>query len=98
MRDSIHIIMQGSPDELEINDIKQSLQQLDQIRDVHHTHIWSLSGRDYFFEAHLVVPDIKISQTQDLTGQIKSILAQEFNIYHVTLQYEAVDCGENNLH
>ena len=97
LREATNVVMQGTPPELELEEIKQRLIALEKVLDVHHTHLWSLTTRDAFFEAHVKVEDMPISESEKITRKIESILAEEFDINHVTLQYEHNSCEEDKL-
>jgi len=51
-----------------------------------------LNDKDIHFEAHVDVPDMKVSESNELLKQAENILHEEFDINHVTLQFECGQC------
>jgi cobalt-zinc-cadmium efflux system protein len=39
---TIHLLMEGTPEDLSTTEIKSSMEEVDDVEDVHHIHIWSL--------------------------------------------------------
>ena len=97
LREATNVVMQGVPSELELEEIKERLNALPEVREVHHTHLWSLTLRDAFFEAHVRVEDMLISESEEITKKIEALLEEEFGINHVTLQYEHNHCEAERL-
>jgi len=85
---TIHLLMEGAPETIDINDIKSSLSSLKNIEDVHHVHIWSLDEKTIALEAHIVANINTFDEMEALKQLIKQELADKFNITHSTLEFE----------
>ena len=97
-RKSLHILMQFVPAGIEIAEIIEKLSSIDRIQGIHHLHLWQLTDKQIHLEAHVEVSnDCMVSETEQLTEQIRHILEHGFEITHVTLQYEYKPgkCEEN---
>jgi cobalt-zinc-cadmium efflux system protein len=92
LKETLHILMQGAPANIDIPDLQKELSKLEEINDVHHTHIWMLSEKEIFFESHINIQDMPVSKTSELTENIKKILTEKFGVTHITLQYEVNGC------
>ncbi len=93
LKESVGILMQFSPPEIDQEDVIQALQEIVEIKSVHHVHIWQLSDHQIYFEAHLVLAqNLPVSETQAITVNAKRLLNSRFNITHTTFQYEPVSC------
>ncbi len=97
IKQTAHILMQGAPHNIDLNEIEKSLMNISEIENIHHTHIWSLSDKEIFFESHINIKDIPVSRTSALTEKIKEILSEKFGITHLTLQYEVNGCSGGNI-
>ena len=86
IRDALHILLQGTPQDLEINDAIGALQALPGVADVHHVHAWSLTSGVNVFSSHLLVPDAH--EAQRVLEEATRLLRQRFNIYFSTIQIE----------
>ena len=90
---SLKIIMQFTPDNLDINEIAKDIHNISGVKNIHHIHIWQINEHDIMFEAHIdMEKDIKITQFEEILVSVKKYLHDKYDIHHVTLQPEyAVD-------
>ena len=52
-----------TPEDIQVKDIIKELQLLDDIKNVHHVHIWQLNEQEVHLEAHIdFQDDITLSQ------------------------------------
>ena len=96
---TIHLLMEGTPEELSSEDIKLSAEKINQVEDVHHIHIWHLDEHRIALEAHVVVTADKLKEVEVIKDQLKLLLKDEFNITHSTLEFEShidANCDEND--
>lgn len=98
-RSSLRIIMQFTPDNIDIVKIAGELETLDGVRNVHHVHVWQINEHDLMFEAHIdISDDIRISGFEKILDHIKTVLSY-YNINHSTIQPEfAVDDSKKIIH
>ncbi|MCA1754008.1 MAG: cation diffusion facilitator family transporter [Spirochaeta sp.] len=88
LKSSLRIIMQFTPENMEVEKIVKELEELPQIKNLHHLHVWQINEHDVMFEAHADVnQNITISEFEIILEQIKTIL-QRFEITHYTIQPE----------
>ena len=85
---TIHLLMEGSPDYIVSDDIKNSIKKISGIQDTHHIHVWHLDENRIAMEAHVVVTANKLSEVEDIKDKIKLLLKNNFNIVHSTLEFE----------
>jgi cobalt-zinc-cadmium efflux system protein len=88
VRNSTHILLEGAPRELDIQQITVALEQLEGVVDVHDLHIWTISSGMDALTGHIVVRDQMLSQSSKLLYEINKMLAQRYNISHTTIQLE----------
>ncbi len=95
LKESVGILMQFSPPEIDQQEVVLVLQEIPEIRSVHHIHLWQLSDHQINFEAHLVLSEnLPVSDTNEITQSAKQLLKSRFSITHTTFQYEFVS-GED---
>lgn len=87
--ESVHVLMEGAPQHLDAEEIRQALAAISGVTDVHDLHLWSLGGRTPLLTAHLVV-DHSI-RAHDVLRIATAALESRFGIGHVTLQIEPAD-------
>ena len=85
---TIHLLMEGTPNNISVNDIKSSLEDLSGVEDVHHIHVWNLDEKRVALESHVVVNLNKFKEVENIKDKIKTILKKRFGITHSTLEFE----------
>jgi len=89
---TIHILMQGTPEDISINEVIQAMEQVKGVSNVHHVHIWQLDEHKNALEAHVVIDDFVETETVKIA--LKTELEQRFGIAHSTLEFETSRCGK----
>jgi len=98
LRQSVGILMQETPHGIDLTAIKKELENLPEIDNIHHVHVWNLTDREIHFECHVdLKEDIKISDTEHINKKIHGILREKFGIVHVTVQHEYNCCDDKNI-
>ncbi len=98
LKQAYDILMQATPPEIDINMIKQNLEKIDSIENIHHVHVWKLNDSQIHFECHVDLKnDIKISETDLLLSNIKTVLREQFSIEHTTIQFEYNCCDNKSM-
>lgn len=87
LRDSIHLLMEGTPDGVSLPEVTQALEDLDGVADAHHVHAWALTSGKHVFSGHLRVR--KGVDPQDVLKAAHSMLRDRFGFFFVTLQVES---------
>ncbi|MBM7649009.1 cobalt-zinc-cadmium efflux system protein [Bacillus ectoiniformans] len=86
IKESLHILMEGSPHAVHIQKVKAALTSIDGVKNIHDLHIWTITSGFDSLSCHLLIEDDKSSQ-QVLQEAINRIKA-EFHIEHTTIQIE----------
>ncbi|MCR9221526.1 MAG: cation diffusion facilitator family transporter [Alphaproteobacteria bacterium] len=86
LRDAAHLLMEGAPAELDLEEIAAALEGLDGAAGAHHVHAWALTSGRNVFSGHLRVEDG--ADPQDLLERATSLLKQRFGFYFTTVQIE----------
>ncbi|MBF0225185.1 MAG: cation transporter [Desulfobacterales bacterium] len=97
LKASVKILMNATPEGIDLQAIQESLSDIQEIIGVHYLHTWQLSSSDIAFSCHLVVEDQLVSHTEKLVEQINHLLLHKFGINHPILQIETKNCGEGSL-
>lgn len=98
LRESVDILMQATPPGLDLIQVKEKLESIPGIDNIHHVHAWNLNDQEIHFECHVdLKSDFRISETEDIQVAIREILMNNFGIRHVTVQYEYNCCEDKNM-
>lgn len=96
LRASIDLILGAVPYNVNAQAVLDYLNGINGVTAVHDLHIWGLSTQENALTAHLVMPEVVLSDAD--YEHINHILRHDFKINHVTLQVErgnsANPCGQ----
>ena len=99
VRDSVHILMEGTPDNISLTSIEALLRTHANVQAVHDLHVWSITSGLHALSCHVVVDgDMNIDESSSLIHALETKL-QTLGISHATIQVENLRCptdhGEN---
>jgi cobalt-zinc-cadmium efflux system protein len=86
LRESLDILMEAVPPHIDIERLRSEMEQVPGTNRVHDLHVWTLTTGRYALSAHAVI-DASAS-TDVILEQMREILAQRFEVHHVTIQLE----------
>ena len=90
LRQVLKIFLQATPDNVDLDAIRQEILQLGDITDMHDTHVWSLDGNYHILTAHLVLPDDRPTHELSAIRMRVNQLLKQHHIDHITVQFEVV--------
>lgn len=85
---TVHILMEGTPEHLSIDEVIHEIMTLKQVESVHHVHVWQLDEHRNALEAHVVVHEQNLADIELIKRRIKKHLHDRFRIEHSTLEIE----------
>lgn len=89
LKESVTILMQMAPSQVKVGEIEKRLLKIPEIQNVHHIHLWNLTDKLIHFECHLILTEDKqVSETNEIQEKVRKVLHDEFDIEHVTIQFE----------
>jgi cobalt-zinc-cadmium efflux system protein len=99
LKDSFQVLMLFAPENIPVQEIVKEIQEgLDEVKNVHHVHVWQLNEDETHFEAHIDFNnDISLSEFDVILVKIEELLYQKFHINHVNIQPEYGKCGPKDI-
>ncbi|HVA70474.1 MAG TPA: cation diffusion facilitator family transporter [Acidimicrobiales bacterium] len=90
LRDAGRILLQASPDTLDLNDVRAHLSRVQHVLDVHDLHAWSVTSGSLTLSAHVVVEGhcFDSGHAPQILDALQKCLAEHFDIEHATFQLE----------
>ncbi|XP_032241154.2 zinc transporter 2 [Nematostella vectensis] len=86
VRDTIHVLMEGTPKNVNYNAVKAGLENIQGVVAAHSLHIWSLTVNKAALAVHLAVgPNVDSQKVLNIAHQK---LKTQFQIFHSTIQVE----------
>lgn len=93
---TINILMQSSA-QLNYEQVKEDIESLPSVNSLHHVHTWLTDEKTIYFEAHVELSDISLSQSSIILEEINRILFEKYKISHTTIQFEVDRCSNKKL-
>lgn len=87
LRDSYHILMEGTPTNVNIEEIKDAILGVQSVLDVHDLHVWTITSGFPALSCHVVVD--KNTDRDDMLCTLNELLKNEHHISHCTIQLES---------
>lgn len=98
IKEAVDILMQSAPGDVDINKIKESVEKIDHIYNLHHVHIWRLNDREIHFEGHIDLNEnLNLKDIEVIQSKIRDLLYNQFGISHITIQAETNCCDNKEL-
>ncbi len=89
IKESMRIFLQGTPLEIDSDDVYNSIKKVKGVGSVHGLHIWSVSSSEIFLSCHICVDqqDMDID-TDSIIKNVNAMLEEKYGIAHTTIQTE----------
>ncbi|MBR7553087.1 cation diffusion facilitator family transporter [Allobacillus sp. GCM10007491] len=95
-KDSFHVLMEGTPKNVDLEEIIQTIEDVQGVHSIHDLHVWSITSGQNALSCHAVVDnELSIIECQSILSKIESVL-DEKGIGHVTIQLESDDHGHGH--
>jgi cobalt-zinc-cadmium efflux system protein len=91
LRSSGRVLLEGTPETVDLDEVRQHLYELPEVLSVHDLHAWTLTSELPALSAHVVVSDACLNGggVGRLLDHLQHCLANHFDVEHSTFQLEA---------
>lgn len=97
IKDVLPILLQGTPEHIDLNHIVEHVMELGEVEEVHDIHIWSLDEEYNIMTIHVVLKDwLEEEKIVKLKSEIRSILEDE-GVQHSTIEFESKSENFRNI-
>lgn len=86
LREGLQVVMEGVPGHLDLAIVGRAMAAVPGVHGIHDLHIWTLSSGHVALSAHVDLDTLE--EWSGLLGRLQQLLAERFEIHHVTLQPE----------
>jgi len=86
LKSALHVLLEGTPEGVDPDAVKQTLLTVRGVRDVHDLHVWSVTTGVPLLSAHLQIEDMADWNT--ILADVREALGTHHRIHHATLQPE----------
>ena len=91
-RETLHILLEGTPKNLRLHEIRASMQAVEGVLNVHDLHVWSLGSSSHALASHVTIAEMPLSDCGCILEGINQSLRERFHIHHTTIQFETKGC------
>jgi len=88
LRESSHILLEGLPRNLKLDSVAQAILGVDNVKEVHDIHVWTIGTDLQAISCHVRIPDMHMEESERILMAIRERLAEHFHIAHTTIQFE----------
>lgn len=95
LRASFKIILQAIPEDVDFQLVQKTLLEIENVKDIHDLHVWTLDGDRNILTVHIVVsPSLPLSEMKDIKSKARAAM-EDLDISHCTFEIEGEfeDCG-----
>jgi len=98
LRESAHILLEGLPREISLQEVAKRLLCLEGVQEVHDVHIWTLGTDMVALSCHIRIPDMHMEESEKILASVRGLLAERFQITHTTIQFERAGLPSEGLY
>jgi cobalt-zinc-cadmium efflux system protein len=92
IRETLNILLEGTPQNVQLAAVRDAMQSVEGVLDVHDLHIWSLGSHSHALASHVTIAEMPMSECSSILDGINCALRDRFHITHTTIQFETVGC------
>jgi cobalt-zinc-cadmium efflux system protein len=93
LREALHVLLEGTPREVDLTALRQTMEAVPGVKTVHDLHVWTLTSGVHALSAHAILQEG--ATHGQVLGDLRSRVTAGFPISHVTVQLEERCCGEH---
>lgn len=98
LRETVSILMEATPQDIHIDSIKNELESISHVRDVHHIHVWKIDEHQKMLECHVHIDKSHSNLLEEIKSDIKACLSDRFDITHSAIEFELEPCESSKHH
>ncbi|KAI8060054.1 cation efflux protein, partial [Gongronella butleri] len=96
VKDSLAVLMEGVPGNLQPELIEKSLLQLPGVVAVHDLHVWTLSPGKSSLTAHLTIDHDAFDRYDEILAKSQRVVCDLYGVHHSTIQIESNEADFTN--
>jgi cobalt-zinc-cadmium efflux system protein len=97
-KESLEVLLESTPPHISASNLTAAVESIPGVKNVHDLHIWAVEPRLVMLTCHVQVEGDDSSLTDALLHAIRSRIANDFGIKHLTIQLEMQCCHTDAVH
>lgn len=90
LKEVVDLFLEKTPNDVNIDELKNHLLEIENIEDIHHIHVWSIDGFNNYATMHIVT---KSQNIKEVKNKVRHKL-KKHNICHAILETEDEACDD----
>jgi cobalt-zinc-cadmium efflux system protein len=97
LRAAFHVLLEGTPETVDLEEVRRHLHELPEVVAVHDLHAWTLTSALPVLSAHVVVTDDCLcdGSAASVLDHLQACLSSHFDVEHSTFQLEPATHAEH---
>lgn len=96
LRDAVGVLLEGTPSDVNLASLRESIASVDGVASVHDLHVWSLTSGVNAMSVHAVLADHALHD--EVLAAVQKRVTHDFKIAHATVQVECQGCAAYETH
>jgi cobalt-zinc-cadmium efflux system protein len=92
IREATGVLLESAPGHAEVPAVRDRIGRVAGVVGVHDLHVWTIGSGTHALSAHVVLDDRKLSEASAIMRSIDAAMRDDFEIAHVTVQFECESC------
>ncbi|MDS9201547.1 cation diffusion facilitator family transporter, partial [Streptococcus pneumoniae] len=90
-KEAIHVLMEGTPTDVSIDRITDTIEKIPGVNNIHDLHVWSITSGKNALSGHVVIENgLSFEESQLILREIEAAMIKQ-QITHITIQLESQD-------
>ena len=90
-KEAIHVLMEGTPTDVSIDRITDTIEKIPGVDNIHDLHVWSITSGKNALSGHVVIENgLSFEESQLILREIEAAMIKQ-QITHITIQLESQD-------
>ncbi len=102
LRETADILLESTPKTIALPQLVADMKRVNGVKEVHDLHVWSITSGMYALSCHVLIDDLPPSGSSPILQSLKTILHEQYNVDHTTIQFECsmqgACCNESDLY
>jgi len=97
LKEAVGIFMESAPRGIDVDDVSDTIAEVEGVTEVHHIHIWSISSSQIALSCHIAISEDDYREFPEIIRKIHEVLKLKHGITHATIQPETSLCPEQPI-
>jgi cobalt-zinc-cadmium efflux system protein len=96
LKDAVGVLLEGTPSDVNLTSLRESIAAVEGVASVHDLHVWSLTSGVNAMSVHAVLADHALHD--EVLAAVQERVNHDFKIAHATVQVECQGCAAYETH